>query len=36
MAAIAAFGQAIDQAVADLAAGAGDEDNWFSHPRIIL
>ena len=36
MRAVAALGEAIDEAVADFAAGAGDEDNWFAHARIIL
>ena len=31
MRAIAAFGEPIDQAVTDFAAGAGDEHNWFTH-----
>ena len=35
MRAIGAFGQAIDQAVADFAAGAGDEDDRFAHLAII-
>ena len=34
--AVAGLGEAIDQAVANLAAGAGDEHNRLSHPRIIL
>ena len=34
--AIAALGEPRDQPVANLAAGAGDEDNWFAHARIIL
>ena len=29
--AVAAFGQSRDEAVADLAAGAGDEDDRFTH-----
>ena len=36
MAAIAAFGEPIDEAVADLAAGAGDEHDRLAHARIIL
>ena len=31
MRAVAAFGQPLDQAVPDLAACAGNEDDWFSH-----
>ena len=29
-------GEALDETVTDLAAGAGDEHDWFPHPRIIL
>ena len=34
--AVGLLGEAIDQAVADLAAGAGDEHDRFAHARIIL
>ena len=32
----AAARQALDQAVADLAAGAGDQDDGLAHRKIIL
>ena len=34
IASVAALREAIDEAVADLAAGPGDEDDWFAHQRL--
>jgi hypothetical protein len=34
--AIAALGEPRDEPVADLATGAGDQHDWFAHPRIIV
>ena len=33
--ALGAFGETLDEAVTDLAAGPGDEDDRFAHPGII-